>query len=231
MSAAAEQLSSPVLSEEYVLEPHKVIARLRVEDPVHFVPGLGFWMITRYDDVRRLFTDPNATNDPRAYEHYIAPPEGTFMRWASEHGLFSLPPDEHARVRRLVSAAFTPRAIARMDDQVREVIEQFAAPMRGRTGVVDVMAEYTDTIPNTVIGRITGVTAKAGEEVRFRQLAQETIRGFFSFGDPEARQRGSEAFMALADWVRETALQRRSSPRDDLITDLVQARDRGGQVR
>ena len=37
------------------------------------------------------------------------------MRWAADHGLFSLPPDEHARVRRLVSAAFTPRAIARMD--------------------------------------------------------------------------------------------------------------------
>src|SRR5215471_8924239 len=102
MAETAERLDSPVLSEEFLLEPHKVIAWLRAEDPVHFVPGLGFWMVTRYDDVRRLFTDPDATNDPRAYEHYVAPPEGTFMRWVSEHGLFSLPPEEHARVRRLV---------------------------------------------------------------------------------------------------------------------------------
>ena len=105
-------LESPVLSEQYVLEPHAIIARLRDEDPVHFVPGLGFWLVTRYDDVRRLFTDPDATNDPRAFEHYVAPPEGSFMRWVSEHGLFSLPPDAHARVRRLVSAAFTPRISA-----------------------------------------------------------------------------------------------------------------------
>src|SRR5262250_1733033 len=131
MAEPAEVLDSPVLSEEFVLAPHAVIARLRAEDPVHFVPGFGLWFVFRYDDVRRLFTDPNVTNDPRAYEHYVAPPEGTFRRWAVDHGLFSLPPDEHARVRRLVSAAFTPRAIARMDDQVREVIEQFAAPMRG----------------------------------------------------------------------------------------------------
>jgi cytochrome P450 len=227
MEAAAEVLESPVLSEEYVLEPHAVIARLRDADPVHFVPGLGFWLVTRYDDVRRLFTDPDVTNDPRAFEHYVAPPEGSFMRWVSDHGLFSLPPEEHARVRRLVSAAFTPRAIARMDSQVLEVIEQFVAPVRGRRGVVDLMAEVTDPIPNAVISRITGVAAPGGEELRFRQLAQETIRGFFSFADPAAKERGAEAFMELAAWVRETAVDRRRTPREDLITDLVRASDRG----
>lgn len=227
MGEPAAVIDSPVLSEEFVLAPYPVIARLREEDPVHFVPGMGFWMVTRYDDVRRLFTDENVTNDPRAYEYYVAPPEGSFMRWASDNGLFSLPPEEHARVRRLVSAAFTPRAVARMDAQVQEVVEQFAAPLRGRTGVVDLMAEYTDPIPNAVISRITGVAARGGEEVRFRELAQATIRGFFSFGDPESRQRGGEAFMELADWVRQMAEERRRSPREDLITDLVRARDRG----
>src|SRR5512143_3042587 len=111
MGEPAALIDSPVLSEEFVLTPYPVIARLRAEDPVHFVPGLGFWMVTRYDDVRQLFTDPNATNDARAFQYYVAPPEGTFMRWAADHSLFALPPEEHARVRRLVSAAFTPRAV------------------------------------------------------------------------------------------------------------------------
>jgi len=227
MAATAEVLESAVLTDEYVLDPAAVIARLRESDPVHFVPGLGFWLVTRYDDVRRLFTDPDATNDPRAYEHYVAPPEGSFIRWVSDHGLFSLPSDEHARVRRLVSSAFTPRAIARMDRQVLEVIEQFVAPVRGRRGVVDLMAEVTDPIPNAVISRITGVAAPGGEEIRFRKLAQETIRGFFSFADAEAKQRGADAFLELAAWVREVAGQRRREPREDLITDLVRASDRG----
>jgi cytochrome P450 len=227
MTAPALAIESPILSEEFVLDPHAVIARLRAEDPVHFVPGFGFWMVTRHDDVRRLFTDPDATNDPRAYEHWMAPPEGSFMRWAADHSLFALPPDEHARVRRLVSAAFTPRAIARMNAQVLEVIEQFAAPLRGRTGVVDLLAEYTDPIPNAVISRITGVPPRGGEEARFRELAQETIRGFFSLADPEAKQRGGAAFEELAGWVRQMAEERRRHPREDLISDLVCARDRG----
>jgi cytochrome P450 len=227
MEAAADVHGSPVLTEEYLLEPHAVIARLREEDPVHFVPDLGFWLVTRYDDVRRLFTDPDATNDPRAFEHYVAPPEGSFMRWVSDHGLFALPPEEHARVRRLVSAAFTPRAIARMDSQVLEVIEQFVAPVRGRGGIVDLIEEITDPIPNAVISRITGVGAPGGEELRFRQLAQDTIRGFFSFADPDAKERGAQAFLELSDWVRATAADRRRSPREDLITDLVRASDRG----
>ena len=83
MGAAAIVVDSPVLSEAYVLDPYPIIARLRSEDPVHFVPGLGLWMVTRYDDVRRLFTDESVTNDPRAYEYYVPPPEGSFIRWAS----------------------------------------------------------------------------------------------------------------------------------------------------
>jgi cytochrome P450 enzyme len=221
--------SSPMLTEEFMLEPYKVIARLRQEDPVHYapIPGFGFWFVTRYDDVRELFTDPNVTNDPRAYERYVPPPEGSYMAKVADKGLFSLPPEEHARVRRLVSAAFTPRAIARMDQQVKDVVEQFAAPLRGRRGVVELMAAYTDPIPNAVMSRVTGVPAKGGEEVRFRELAQATIRGFFAFSDPAAKEAGNAAFLELAEWVRKMADERRHSPKDDLITDLVRARDRG----
>jgi cytochrome P450 len=197
------------------------------EDPIHFVPGLGFWLATRYDDVRALFTDPNVTNDPRAWENYVAPAEGTFQRWVSDNGLFSLPPEQHARVRRLVSSAFAPRAVARMDDQVLDVVEQFAAKLRGRTGVVDLMSEYTDPIPNAVISRIVGVPPKGGEEVRFRELAQATIRGFFAFSDPEVKKQGEAAFVELAEWVRKLADERRHSPREDLISDLVRAKDEG----
>ncbi len=219
--------ASPVLTEEFVQDPIPVIARLRAEDPVHFVPLGGFWMVTRYDDVRRLFTDPDVTNDRRVWEMYVPPEEGTFMRWVSDNGLFSLPPEEHARVRRLVTSTFTPRAIERQEDQVRDVVEQFAAPLRGRKGVVDLMSEFTDPIPNATISRITGIPAKGGEEVRFRQLAQATIRGFFSFNDEAAKKEGELAFMELAEWVRKLAEERRHSPQEDLITDLVRARDEG----
>jgi cytochrome P450 len=229
-SGPAENLTSPFLDEDFQKNAYPAIARLREDDPVHWVPGLNFWFVTRHDDVRRLFTADDATPDRRVWEHYVAPPEGTFMRWVSDNGLFSLPPKEHARVRRLVSAAFTPRAVARMADQVREVVVRFAAPLRGRTGVVDLMQEFTDPVPNAVISRITGVPPAGDDEVRFRELAQVTIQGFFSFGDESLMKRAEQAFLELSTWVRELAKQRSERPQEDLVSDLVQARDRGDRM-
>jgi cytochrome P450 len=93
--------------------------------------------------------------------------------------------------------------------------------------VVDLMPAFSDPIPNATISRVTGIPPKGGEEVRFRELAQATIRGFFAFTDPEAKAAGEAAFVELAEWVRKLADERRHSPKDDLITDLVRARDRG----
>jgi len=226
MPEAAPLPASPLFGEDFQRDPLTVVARLREEDPIHYVPGLDFWLVTRHEDVKRLFADPAVTPDRRAWAKYQAPPEGSFARWASEHGLFALPPDDHARIRRLVSAAFTPRAVARQEACVREVVERFAAPLRGRTGVVDLMAEFTDPIPNAVISRITGIPPAGDDEVRFRELAQLTIRGFFAFYDKELQERGGQAFLELVEWVRKMAAERRAQPRDDLISDLLQVQER-----
>lgn len=210
-------------------ESNAIIHRLRSEDPVHWIPGIDVWLVTRHDDIKRLFHDPeNVTNDRRVYEKHVprgAP--GSLVRWSEDNGLFQLPPAEHARVRRLVSAAFTPRAVRRMDAQIRDVIEQFSAPLRGRRGeVLDLMSAFTNPIPNVVISRITGVPPSGSDEVRFRELAQATIRGFFTFAPDAVKQASDAAFEELAGWVREMAKERRDAPREDLISDLIRAQDR-----
>jgi len=222
---AVQQEADPFLSPEFQSDPIGVIARMRESDPVHFIPGLDGWMVTRWDYVRELFTHPSTTNDRRAYDRYQIPPAGSVQRWAAENGLFAAAPEQHARMRRLVSAAFTPRAVARMATQVRSVIEQFAAPLRGRTGVIDLMDAYTDPIPNTVIGRITGIPTKGEDEKRWRQLGQDSVRGVNPFLSPEQRKRSEDALVEICEWVREMISERRKNPGEDLISDLVQVID------
>ncbi len=53
---STESRIDPLLSETFHTDPASVLARLRVEDPVHEIPGIGGWMISRYDAVRALFT-------------------------------------------------------------------------------------------------------------------------------------------------------------------------------
>jgi len=223
-AASAETPVDPFLSEEFQGDPASVIARMRDEDPVHQIPGIGAWMVTRYDDVRALFTHPDTTNDRRQYEHH-RPPEDAMAQWIAANSPFAAPPEQHARMRRLVSAALTPRAVKRMEGQVREVVEQFAAPLRGRRGVVDLFAEFTEPIPNTVIGRITGVPPKGSDELRWRQLGRDAVRGVSPFLSPEERRESEASMVEICEYVRELAAERRREPREDLVSDLVQAHD------
>jgi cytochrome P450 len=228
--ATAETLSpSPFSDPAFFDDPYPFIHRLRREDPVHLTP-FGFWFVTRHDDVKRLFNDPeNVTPDRRAWQFWqpsSAP--GSFLAWVEEHGFFAAPPEEHARLRKLFSAALTPRAVKRYEVQVREVVERFAAPLRAQRGKVDLMATFCNPIPNAVISRITGVPP-GDDEVRFRQVAQDTIRGLFGFSEEE-RQVGVRAFTEIADWVRAMAKERRKSLGEDMISDLARAQDRGDQL-
>lgn len=224
-------MSEPFLEMLGADDPAPLVHALRASDPVHFVAPLGFWLVTRHDDVKRLYNDPeNVSNDKRVWEKHVPNGEGTMLRWAEEHGMFALSREDHARVRRLVSAAFTPRAVGRMEGQIREVVERTAAPLRGRRGeVIDLLGEFTNIVPNTVISRITGVPP-GSDEVRFRRIAQSVIAGFMPFTPPDLRAEAERSFQELSSWVRELVRKRRAHPEEDLVSDLVQAQDADGAL-
>jgi cytochrome P450 len=228
----SETASPPrAFTPEFMLDPYAEIARLRQEEPVYYVDHMALWFVTRYDDVKRLLSDAEiATPDRRVWEFYQPAPEGSYTRWLADNSLLALERDDHRRVRRLVTAAFTPKAISRMEDHIQEVVARFATPLIGRVGIVELMGEFTDPIPNTVISRITGIPAAGGDEARFRQLAQAVIANALPFAPEEVQEQGEQAMLELSAWVREMAAERQRSPEDDLISDLVTTHDMGDEM-
>src|SRR5262249_27026388 len=112
----ADEPSSPFLDPAYMDDPYPRLARIRTEDPVHFLAPLGLWVILRHDDVKRLFNDTDVvTPDRRRWEHYQPSPEGSYLRWIEDHSLFAIAPEEHGRLRRLFAVALTPRAVKRYE--------------------------------------------------------------------------------------------------------------------
>jgi cytochrome P450 len=226
MATAPESVDFSFDSKEVRKDPYQLLHRLRQHDPAHYVEGMDFWLVTRYEDVRALFTDPHVSGDRRVWDHYKQPAPDSLFRWIDERGTMAVTPREHTRYRKLLSSGFTPRGVARMNQKIHDVVEQYARPLQGRTGVVDIMAEFTTPIPMAVISAITGVAAPgAAEAERFSRLGQETIRGFFGFVSDEIMQKAEIAYRELSTWVRDTVTARREKPEEDLITDLVQARD------
>ena len=57
MATAAETITDPFLTDEFHKNPLRILAELRENDPVHLIPELNAWVVTRYEDVRRLFAD------------------------------------------------------------------------------------------------------------------------------------------------------------------------------
>src|SRR5262245_15553359 len=223
--------SSPFLDPAYMEDPYPRLARLRIEDPVHFVPELGFWVILRHDDVKRLFGDTElVTPDRRCWELHEPPPDGSYMRWVQEHSLFALPPAEHARLRRLFSVALTPRAVKRYDQQVRETVERFAAPLRGARGVIELTSSFSDPIPNAVMSRITGIPPAGDDERRFARMSQTAIRGILPMADEAAKEAAEAAFVEIATWVRALSHARRRQLQEDMISDLIRAQDRDDRL-
>lgn len=205
-------------------DPIAATHRLRSEAPVHWVPSLGFWVVTRHDDVQWLLDDAEyGCRDRSVWEGFEPFAEGTWLRWFDDHNFARNDPAAHARWRRRFVSALTPRAVRRMDAQIREVVERFAEPLRDRRGeVVDLVTDFTNPIPNTVISRVTGIPA-GRDELRFRELAQGLIRGFIPFSPPEVMAMAEKCLGEMAEWVRRMAAERRSALGEDLISDLLRA--------
>ena len=153
-------VGEPSIISGCVSDPARVVAHLLEHDPVCWLPGLDAWLVTRHEDVRLLHSEPRITADPRIYERYRAPTDPRVTRWVSEMPFRSTTSNGQSSGRRLVSAALTPRAVARMETCVRDVIEQIVAPLRGRTDVVDLIEEFAVPVSTTAIGRILGIPPK-----------------------------------------------------------------------
>lgn len=215
------QSESELLDPNFLRDPFRRLAEFRDHDPVFWDKHLETWFITRHEDVRMLFADERLTNLRRMARDYRAPKPGTWIAHFEDNSVLNADPEDHRRWRSRVSAGFTPRAVRRMEAQVRDVVSVFAEPLFGQTGVVDLLPIFTSPIPNTVIGRIAGIPPYPGDEERFRTLAQDMMRRFIFFADAENIRRGEEAIDELAEWVLKLAEERKQEPQEDLLSDLL----------
>jgi len=212
---------SLLLDPDFVRDPHARLEQMREEEPVYRDPHLGWWFITRYEDVRRFLADPILSKNRIDSGDYVAPDQSTFVGRFESSSVLNKTPEGHRIWRSRVAAGFTPRAVRRMERQVREVVEQFASPLREATGKVDLLSSFADPIPNTVIARIAGIPPFPGDESRFRALAQDVLRRYVFFADEANIARGDAALEELAEWILKLTADRRVERGDDLVSDLI----------
>ena len=104
---------------EFVADPYPTYHRLRAEDPVHHSP-LGFWVLSRYEDVVWSLRDPRLIKEPIAA--FVATRLGQTPPGLGLSMLDRDPPD-HTRLRGLVSKAFTPRVVEQLRPRIQQIVD------------------------------------------------------------------------------------------------------------
>jgi cytochrome P450 len=210
----------------YLADPYAFFADARSATSVFYSPLIKYWVVTRHGDIRQIFESPKLFSAANALSP-IQPPCAEARRLMSTGGVSPVPtltnvdPPAHTRVRRLANAAFRPKRVAVMEPFVRELVIRFCQKLVG--GHADLIRDFAWEIPALVIFRFLGIPdadvprVKAGAESRL----------LFMFGQPTEEEqcrlaRGMAAFWSYAE---ELVAARTREPREDVTSDLVQARD------
>lgn len=210
-------------SQDFFDGAYDTYRRLRDEAPVYYNAKWDFWALTRYEDVTPATKDhetfssaKGATLDMvKAHDDAIPVPKV----------IISMDPPEHQKMRRLVSNVFTPRAIAALEDMVRDKVYERIEALNPKS--FDVVADFSALFPNEVITTMLGVPEEDRDQIRhWLDLLLERRPGEIA-----VPREGYEASMNTGLYYYDLVQQRRAAPRDDMISRLIETEiERDGVV-
>ncbi len=202
-------------------DPYPVYRWLRDEAPVYRNEALGFWALSRFQDVW------DATLDWETFS-------STFGQTLEKVEMplpimISMDPPKHTRVRALVAKAFTPRRIAKLEPVVRAITRERLAGLEPGMQI-DLFEQLASSMPMDVISHLLGVPV--ADRDRVRHLTNQAMHREPSQLDiPESsRAAMAELLPSYRDFIQE----RQKRPRDDLMSALIRAEledESGGTTR
>ncbi|HEU4404390.1 MAG TPA: cytochrome P450 [Polyangiaceae bacterium] len=207
------------------VDPYPTFARLREEAPVYYWAPAGSYLVSRYDDVARLLRDPAFSANPvdaglpAGREDFLAPE----LRPLVAEGLFRKSAVDHARIRRVVGPAFSPRAVERLRPQVQQLVDEGLAGWAGASEVE--FTDFSNVVPYRVMSTMLAIPPR--HERLFYGFAQAFVRSIDPRQTPEQLRALFEPVPAGAAMLRGVIDERQRAPGDDLLSALIVARDAG----
>ncbi|WP_426752088.1 cytochrome P450 [Myxococcus sp. Y35] len=202
-----------IFSEAHRRNPYAAYARLQRESPVLRDSATGLWMLFDHDSVKR------ALHEHETFSSRLSPPGNQTSQWL----VFTDPP-RHTQLRALVMKAFTPRVVANLEPRIRALAHELL-DARIESGGLELVEDFSLPLPLRVIAELFGVPAE--DRPRFQDWSDVIMAQGATLQGGEAQARVQAAFSRVTAemnaYLQDLAEQRRSVPRDDLLTRLVEA--------
>ena len=252
-ASSCERPFGALLPPDLAQDPYAFYCSLRNAKPVLRAPveasGPGLWILTRYRDVERMFRDPRFSavrhHSPlvRRFVDGLAPPDADVNGGLGS--LLSMDAPAHTRIRSLVSKAFTARRIAALRARIEAIVSGLLEKFP-RSGCFDLIESLAAPLPAIAIAELLGVppedhslfkdwTTRLVDATRSGSpLLGRTTQLLVAVGNAprtpagdreaaESRASVETAIAQLTDYLRSTISLRRQSPRDDLLSAMIEA--------
>jgi cytochrome P450 len=193
-------------------DPYPTYRWMRDHAPAYRNERLDFWAFTRFSDNYDAFVDPTtySSSHGTSLEFMDTPKPGTgLMIW--------MDPPRHTRYRKLVSKAFTPARIGELEPMIRRIACEYLDPLVGRPRF-DAVKDFTARLPMDVISTMLGIP----ESDRLMVQQRSNLMLHRDPGNPMPTQAAFDAQIELLKYVTELIADRRRSPKQDLMTRLVE---------
>jgi cytochrome P450 len=203
---------------EFYEDPYPTYAALREFDPVHRCPD-GTYFLTRYADLDFIYRDRSSFSSDK--KSVFGPKFGVESPLYEHHTtslVFNDPP-YHARVRRPIVGALTPRVLQAMQPQIVALVDRLLDRLEER-GRVDLIEDFAAAIPVEVIGNLLQVPREDRSPLRGWSLA--ILGALEPTVTEEQRAVGDRAVREFTDYLRILIDDRRRHPsEDDLLSRLL----------
>lgn len=200
---------------EHALEVDPVYLELQSRGPVRVQLPYGeqCWVATGYEDVKAVHGDRRFGKEI-GVEH---DPPRLHPRPAIDPSMLAMmDPPRHTRIRKLTSATFAKPRVRAMADWVDRLVLELVDEMAVEAGGADFM-NFSWTLPNHVV---TGILGIPEEDVPMFRRWIDTMTAAGSTLEQRIENRD-----LLIDYIKGLIAARRSEPTDDVLSELVQARD------
>jgi cytochrome P450 len=214
----------------FASDPYRAYARMRDAGAACFVETWDGWAITRYAEVVLGFRDPRlsaaragnfAARLPPPVKERVAPFVNNLSKWA-----LLLDPPDHTRLRGLINKAFTPRVTERLRPAIEDVARTLVDDALASGATFDAVASIATPLPVIVIGDLLGLPRD--DRHRLKRWSDALAH---AMGAPkpslELAMGASDAVVELEAYFRDVLAERRRHPGDDLLSQLLSARDDG----
>ena len=213
------------LSPEFLADPFAVMAK--AEAPVFFAPSIGYYVLTRYQDIEEVFRDP-VTYSAAAAQAPLVPlaPEAQQILLAGGHkpqpSMASLDEPAHARLRKPAARAFSMKRVTAMIPTIEAAAAHLLDAVREEPEF-DLVAALAFPLPANIVFSLMGVP-----EQDYGQLKQWCgYRAALSWGRPAAEDQVEIAtsMAAYRRYMRKLVDLKIQTPGDDLASDLIAIHD------